>query len=214
MRIDFHVHTGYSYDSLILPRELAIKSRRLGIIPAVADHNSILAHEELKAMGADFIPADEYKTHEGDLIGLFVEKDLEKGIPALEAIDSIHGQGGLVYLPHMYDTGRDGIANEELAMKADIIEVFNARCMDSRFNDKAEGFAKSNMKPGAAGSDSHFLFEFGGTYTEVPDFDLDSPKGLMRALGKARLVKRRAPIMVRGTTTLVSIAKRLISRRL
>jgi len=210
MRIDFHVHTGYSYDSVIHPKALAIRSKELGVIPAVADHNSMLAHQELRQEGALFIPANEYRTDKGDLIGLYVERNLAKGIPFMEAVDSIREQGGLAYLPHMYDAGRDGICERGLAEKADIIEVFNARCMDSRLNDRAAEFSRRSGIPGAAGSDSHFLFEFGRTYTEVPGFDLESPKELLKVLPKAKHVTVKAPMVVRGTTTLVAVAKRLL----
>jgi len=211
IRIDFHVHTKYSPDSIIEPRRLAEKSCRLGIIPAVTDHYSIEAHEAVRKTGMEFIPGEEIFTDRGDLIGLFVNELIPKGTPFLEATDRVHEQGGITYLPHMYDYGRSGKhASDTEAAKADIIEVFNARCMRKDFNQRAEAFARKHRKPMAAGSDSHFLFEFGKTYTELPDFDLDrdNPKSLLRALAKAKLVTRKGPIYARGVTKLISIAKK------
>jgi hypothetical protein len=61
-----------------------------------------------------------------------------------------------------------------------------------------------------SGSDSHFLFEFGHTYTELPDFDFeDNPSGLLKALREAKLVTRKAPFYVRGTTRLLYLSKKL-----
>jgi len=213
IRIDFHVHTRYSPDSLIEPRRLAEKSRRLGIIPAITDHYSIEAHAPVRRTGMRFIPGEEILTDRGDLIGLFVNELIPKKIQFAEAIDRVHGQGGITYLPHMYDYGRAGKhASDDDAEKADIIEVFNARCMNSDFNARAEAFAKRHKKPAAAGSDSHLLFEFGKTYTQLPEFDLDSPKALMRALAKAELVKQKAPVYVRGITRVLSVGKKALWR--
>ena len=204
INLDLHTHTNRSIDSIINPESLALKAIRLGIIPAITDHNRLTAEpSQFKLKGFRFIAGEEIRTDIGDLIGLYLNEEIPKDTPALEAIDLIHAQGGLAYLPHMYDATRKGISDPAIAKKADIIEVFNARSVIGGFNKKAEDFAKENNMVGAAGSDAHFLFEFGSTYTELPEFDFDDPKQLMRALPKARIVGRSAPFYVRGTTTLV-----------
>lgn len=215
MKIDFHVHTNASIDSLIKPEALARKSRETGIIPAIADHNSIQSYAKMRAIKAPFIPAEEISTDKGDLIGLYLSEAIPKKTPILEAIDKIHAQGGLAYLPHMFDYGRSkGRASEAESSKADIIEIFNARCMSKEYNLKAAEFAKAHSLPGAAGSDSHFFFEFGRTYTDLPDFgtqDLDNPKALLKAL-KSRnvsLVTHTAPFFVRGTTSIIAMTRKL-----
>ncbi len=212
MRIDFHVHTNASIDSTIRPADLARKSKGLGIIPALADHNSVASHAAMRSLGAPFIPAEEVCTDKGDLIGLYVSELIPKRTPFLEAMDRIRQQGGIAYLPHMFDYGRaKGHASEAESARADIIEVFNARCLKPEYNRNAAAFARKHALPGAAGSDSHFLFEFGFTFTELPDFDIEEPRALMRAI-RARnpmLATRPAPFYVRGTTTLVAGARRL-----
>jgi predicted metal-dependent phosphoesterase TrpH len=211
MKIDFHVHTRSSMDSIIRPADLARKSAKLGIIPAIADHNSIASHSAMRSLKAQFIPAEEIFTDKGDLVGLYVNELIPKRTPFLEAIDMIHEQGGLAYLPHMFDFGRSGRhACDDEAAKADIIEVFNARCLDQKFNSLAADFAFSHRKPAAAGSDSHFLFEFGTTYVDMPEFDINSPKALMKALRSAdkRLVTKPTKPYARGTTTVIATARR------
>jgi len=217
VKVDFHTHTQFSRDCLIKPKELIAKAEKLGIIPAITDHDSIGAHRGLRESGAAFIPGEEIGTDKGDLIGLYVSQAIPKKTPFLEAIDLIHSQGGLAYLPHMFDVTRKGVAVPELAKKADIIEVFNARSVMKNFNIKADEFAKANNIPGAAGSDSHFLSEFGTTYTELPGFDIDnigSPKELMKALRSEskKIVGKPAPLHVKGTTTIVKFWKKLTKK--
>ncbi|MFH1785361.1 MAG: PHP-associated domain-containing protein [Candidatus Micrarchaeota archaeon] len=211
MKIDFHTHTKYSPDSLTQPKDLAAKAKKLGIIPAITDHNSIKAHNDLVSIGAKFIPGEEISTDRGDLVGLYVNELIPKKTSFLEAIDKVHEQGGLAYLPHMYDYGRSGahVSTKE-AKKVDIIEVFNARCLDLKFNEKADLFATKNKITKAVGSDSHFLFEFGNTYNMLPDFDIDNPKSLLKTLSKAKFVTKKGPIYARGTTKFIYLGKKLL----
>jgi predicted metal-dependent phosphoesterase TrpH len=216
MKVDLHVHTKYSIDSIIEPRDLAAKSSERGVVPAITDHNSVDAHPVLRAMGAAFIPGEEIRTDRGDLIGLYIGDAIARGTPFMEAVDLIHSQGGLAYLPHMYDRSRHGaVPSGGEARKLDIIEAFNARCPLDSFNRRAASFASSHGLAAAAGSDSHFLMEFGSTYAEVPDFDLGSPKALMKALRspEAALKTKKALLLVRGTTTFVAIGKKLLRGR-
>jgi predicted metal-dependent phosphoesterase TrpH len=211
MKIDFHVHTKHSPDSIIEPKALVKKALSLGIIPAISDHSSISSHREIKQLTASFIPAEEIATDRGDLIFLFAQDLIKKGTPFAEALDKIREHDGLAYLPHMYDKTRHGaIPTKEETKKLDIIEVFNPRCLDPVYNSRAKMFAKKNNILPGAGSDSHFLFEFGKTYAEMPDFDIESPKSLLRSLKKAKLVTCPAPFYVRGTTSLVKLGKKFL----
>ncbi|MFH2106714.1 MAG: PHP domain-containing protein [Candidatus Micrarchaeota archaeon] len=212
-RIDFHVHTNHSIDSTIKPKDLVSKSRKLGIIPAIADHNTISSFGYFKSNSFDFFPAEEICVKEGyDLIGIYLTEAIPKKTPFREAIDMIREQGALSYLPHMFDKTRRGCSDIALAKKADIIEVFNGRCFSS-FNKQADNFAELHKKPKGAGSDSHFLFEFGKTYVEIKgDFSDygENPKLLLKSLKNAKIVAKNAPIYVRGTTKLVSIVKKFL----
>jgi predicted metal-dependent phosphoesterase TrpH len=213
MKIDLHCHTKYSIDSIIKPKDLMKKSEKTGVMPAITDHNTIDAHKELRSLGAKFIPGEEIRTDRGDLIGLYLNENIPRMTPFEEAIDKIHAQGGITYLPHMYDKSRKGvIPTKEETKKLDIIEIFNSRCPIEDFNKKAEAFAAQNSLLHACGSDSHFLFEFGSTYNEVPDFDLSSPKEFLKAIKSVKFTTKKAPIFVRGTTTAVALTKKLFRR--
>lgn len=216
MKIDFHCHTHHSIDSIIKPKELAAKAKRLGIIPAITDHHSLVAHHELKQVGLHFIPGEEIRTIQGDLIGLYVQEAIPKKILFPEALDRIKEQGGIASLPHMFDRTRHGVMYHQLASKVDMIEVFNARCPIHSYNLAAEHFAIKHKKLAVAGSDSHFLFEFGKTFVELKDLEFedihDNPKALLRALKNAHIHGSKAPVFVRGSTLIVKFAKRFFSK--
>jgi predicted metal-dependent phosphoesterase TrpH len=212
MKVDFHVHTKYSIDALISIDDLIKKSRKLGIVPAVTDHNNIDAHAELRKRDAEFIGGEEIKTEEGfDLIGLYINEKIEKKTPFAEAVDRIKEQGGLVYLPHPFDVTRSGIGKERISLvkKVDIVEVFNARTIFENANKEANEVAEQYRKQKGAGSDSHFLFEFGSTYVEMEECDLENQKELLKKLKNANIIGKKAPFYVRGAADIVATLKKV-----
>lgn len=205
MKLDLHLHTCYSPDSLNRPGEIIAKSRKLGITPAITDHESTVAHAVFRQRGFDFIPGFEVKTDAGDLIGLYAEEAPEKNAGFAEAVDSIKEQGGLCYLPHMYDRGRSGISDAGLAGKADVIEVWNGAC-DEACNMKADEFAGAHRKAKGAGSDAHLIYEYGRAWVGVRDFDIREPKELLRALGEG-MIMHSGSLHVPGLHKAVKLAK-------
>ncbi|MEW5996870.1 MAG: PHP-associated domain-containing protein [Candidatus Micrarchaeota archaeon] len=197
LNIDFHVHTSFSSDGRIKLAELASLSKQFGIIPALTDHNNMDACSPFKKFEIPFIPGEEIRVAQGDFIGLFLSEPIPEGIDFYEALDLIRAQGALAYVPHMFDALRPGVVKEEYGKAADIIEVFNARSF-ARFDRQAEEFAKREGKLMAAGSDAHFPFEFGHTYTELSlTPDQLEPKSLLRALKNARIAGKRTSFLKR-----------------
>ena len=76
---------------------------------AITDHNEIsgalAAREVAEEMGGiKVIVAEEVKTAEqGEVIGLFLEEKIPRGMTMAETIAEIRRQGGLVYVPHPFD---------------------------------------------------------------------------------------------------------------
>ena len=107
---DLHMHTDHSPDCAT-PVETLIetaKERGLGAI-AITDHNEVsgaLAARDVaeRVGGIKVIVAEEVKTAEqGEVIGLFLEEKIERGMTMAETIAEIRRQGGLVYVPHPFD---------------------------------------------------------------------------------------------------------------
>lgn len=195
MKVDFHTHTNSSPDSPISPESLASRAREREIVPAITDHYSMASIPSLEKSGIPFIAGEELRVsvngRGADLIGLFMNECIKKGTEVGEAMDLIRGQGALIYAPHPFDSFRMGLRDEKLLGKADIIEVFNAHSPD-KSNALALEFAQKSNKPQAAGSDCHFLFEFGQTYTEI-ELDALEPKKLLKALRRGKITAKKSP---------------------
>ena len=211
MKIDFHVHTTFSSDSLLSPEKLAKKSASTGVVPGITDHNSLSCFSRMKELCEEYVPGVEINTKEGHVIALYPTELIPRGLTFSEAVDRIREQGALVYLPHMYDSMRDGIVpKKEDIKKIDIVEIFNARCLFSSLNKKAEEFAKKHNIPGAAGSDGHSEWEFGRTYTELPDFDITNPKERMKSLNSAKIVGKPTPFYRRYSISITTKIRKLL----
>ncbi len=196
--VDLHMHTDHSPDCAT-PVEVLLetaKDRGLGAI-AITDHNEIsgaLAAREVaeRIGGIKVIVAEEVKTErQGEVIGLFIEEKIPRGLTMAETIAEIRRQGGLVYVPHPFDRLHSVPDYEHLlgiVEEIDILEVFNPRVALTAFNEEAERFAaKYRIVPGA-GSDSHVAQGLGSVRIRVHDFD--GPDEFLEAMRDADIVRK------------------------
>ncbi|NJD11540.1 MAG: PHP domain-containing protein [Gemmatimonadetes bacterium] len=202
-RIDMHLHTRHSFDCLTDPVRLVagLGARGLDRV-CVTDHNQIGTALRLRARHPDLVIAgEEVKTAEGvDIIGLFINELIPKGTPARETCRRIRAQGGIVYVPHPFASGKGGGGRilPEIEDLVDAVEGFNARLHDSRLNERAVAWGQARDLPLGAGSDAHTLAEVGGAWVEVPPF-ADEPRAFLAAL-------RQGSIHGRASTRAVHIA--------
>jgi predicted metal-dependent phosphoesterase TrpH len=168
------VHTKNSFDSLIDPVLLAQHAVALGIdVLAVTDHDTwqgaLDTREAAQKLGLPLtvVIASEVSTRQGDVIGLFLSRDLrEKDAPAL--CEQIRADGGLVLLPHPYKWHR---LDEPLLSRVDLVEVYNGRTGRAD-NTRATEMARSRNLPELVGPDAHMLNEVGLARVE---FEGDKP---------------------------------------
>lgn len=177
IRVEFHVHTKYSYDCATSFKDLieSCKAKKIDVL-AVADHNQIAGALRLQAI-APFrvIVGEEIQTCEGEIIGLFLKKFIKPGQSMGDTIKEIRRQHGLVYLPHPFDTTtrKTAILANSLARhinSIDIIEVFNGRTIKPWDNLQAERFTRKVKKIACIGSDAHTSYEIGRNYMTMQDF--------------------------------------------
>jgi hypothetical protein len=140
-----------------------------------------------------FIIGEEIMTRQGELLGMFVKEHIPAGLTAQETIDILRAQGCFISVSHPFDVFRKGHWEEndllDILPQIDAIEVFNARCMDPKFNNRAREFASVHNLRGTVGSDSHSLMEIGTASLSLPDFvDAESLKNsLLSAKQNIRL---------------------------
>ena len=169
-----HVHTKNSFDSLTDPTALARHAAALGIdVLAVTDHDTWQgALDTREAAGRLGLPltvviASEISTDQGDVIGLFLKRDLhEANAPAL--CGAIRADGGLVLLPHPFKWHR---LDEPLLSRVDLVEIYNGRTGRAD-NTRATELARNRNLPELAGPDAHLLSEVGLARVE---FEGDKP---------------------------------------
>ncbi|MEE8369571.1 MAG: PHP domain-containing protein [Dehalococcoidia bacterium] len=212
LHVDLHTHTHHSPDSLISPRRLVEACHRKGIdCVAVTDHNSIrgaLAVREL----ADFpvIIGEEIRTDAGEIIALFLNEEVPRGLSAEETIERVKGQGGLVGVPHPYDQFRSALRHEEmerLAGRLDFIEALNARIVFPDNNGQARRFARKHGLAVSAGSDAHSPGELGGAYVEMRGFD--GPPDFLEALRAGSLIGKLSSPLVHLWTRYAVLRRKL-----
>ena len=198
IHVDLHMHTDHSPDCAT-PVDVLLstaKERGLGAI-AITDHNEIsgaLAARDLAEETGDVkvIVAEEVKTAEqGEVIGLFIEEKIPRGMNMAETIAEIRRQGGLVYVPHPFDRLHSVPDYEHLldvVDQIDILEVFNPRVALTAFNEEAERFARKYRLVPGAGSDSHVAQGLGSVMIRVHDFD--GPEEFLEAMRDADIVRK------------------------
>lgn len=217
VRIDMHLHTRRSFDSLNDPERVLEVALSRGIDRiCVTDHNEIEVALDLKARYPDrVIVGEEVKTAEGvDIIGLYLSERIPKGTPARETCERIRAQGGIVYVPHPFAGGKGG-GGRILPVVADLVDAvegFNARLHIQRLNDQAVAWAEERALPLGAGSDAHSLGEVGRAYVEVPAFD-DEPAAFLAALRQGTIHGRFSSWAVHLASTYAKVHKRLFDRR-
>ncbi len=213
MRIDLHLHTHGSWDSLSDPEEVLERARARGIQRfAITDHDRVEVALQMAARHPDeVIPGEEIRTAEGfDLIGLYLSSLIPRGTPARECCERIRAQGGIVYLPHPYAPGKGGGGRfaEDIVTEVDVVEVFNARLRTAGRNRKAVQLAAGHGRLAGAGSDAHTPGEVGNGWVEVPPHPNSAPD-LLRALRGAGVGGQKAPLHVFLGSNWAKLRKRL-----
>ena len=188
LRVEFHCHTEYSKDCLVTVEQLlaACRVREIDRV-VVTDHNTIAGALAAQALDPErVIVGEEVLTLEGELLAAYVTEEVPKGLPAVEAITRLREQGAFISVSHPFDVTRSGYwqPNDlaEIAPLVDAVEVFNARCLHTAFNRRAEEFAEEHGLLGTVGSDAHTRPEYGrATLLVPPFFDAESLKHSLAA---------------------------------
>jgi predicted metal-dependent phosphoesterase TrpH len=193
---DLHMHTDHSHDCSVPVAELLdyAEGQGLGAI-AITDHNVFTGAQEALELSRrrklTVIPGEEIKTEKGEVIGLFLEEAIERGLPMADTIAAIREQGGVVYLPHPFDrlhTIPDAPTLHRHLPEIDVFEVYNARLLFEGFNDEALRFARKYNLTMGAGSDAHVLQGVGTGLVRMRAFE--NAAEFLISLRSAEIVRR------------------------
>jgi hypothetical protein len=209
-KYDIHIHSYYSKCSNNSPEDIlkyAKKAKLDGI--AITDHHTMKAYPILKGLNKDenfeIIPGEEITTQYGDVIALYIHKEIESK-DFFQVVKEIKAQDGIAIIPHPFRPIpwlKFKYPFEKVKGKIDAIETFNSRNTvnaNIRAVDMASrlGFAQTGS------SDAHSLFDIGNGYTL---FEGDLKRAIRSKKTKAGGTNRRAFISV----LISSINKRVLN---
>lgn len=212
LKADLHIHTEYSSDCNTPLEKIINRCLEIGInCIAVADHGTIEGALKMQRIAPfPVIVAEEILTPHGEIKGMFLKEAIPSGLSVEQTISQIRAQGGLVCIPHPFDTFRQSALDakivEEIVDQIDAIEVFNSRTILLRDLTKAQTFAQKYSIHGSAGSDAHTLGEIGNAYVEMPEFN--GRDDFLNALAKGKVFGHRTNPLIHFN----SLAQRLKSR--
>jgi len=212
-KADLHIHSKYSGlmkymgltfpDSVEEPKNIIRSAKKRGLdIIAITDHNTIRGGLETKKLekeyGVKVIVGSEIMTKEGELLGLYLNEEIPKGLTAEETVEKIHEQGGLAVAPHPYSPICHALGDRIFNLKLDGVEVFNAYHRDGIINNIALKKVVNNYykKPVAfiGNSDGHLAKMVGNGYTI---FEGSSKEDLYNSIVKRKTSFGGAPTPLR-----------------
>ncbi|MFB0543676.1 MAG: CehA/McbA family metallohydrolase [Candidatus Bathyarchaeia archaeon] len=190
LRIDLHVHTVYSKDSLIEIEGLVPRCRAAGLDGvAVTDHETLEGAWRAAERCGDLlvIPGMEVETQEGHILALDVERPVERRLGFRDTIERIDELGGTAVVAHPFSLLKPLLDVDVLAAsKPDAIEVANAASFPYSWMLRInKALAERFNLPMTGGSDAHIPETIGRSYTVV-DSDSRSISDILEAIREGR----------------------------
>ncbi|MDD6285948.1 MAG: PHP domain-containing protein [Methanobacteriaceae archaeon] len=175
MKIDTHIHSKYSKDS-ITPLEDIIKySQKIGLNAiAITDHDEIegtWAVRKLEHEGLLLIPGEEVSSTKGHIVALGITDYIKPLQTPAETIDQIHDNAGIAIAAHPYCYYRSGLGDIVQSLDIDAMETKNSRFIFGVSNYLSKKVSEKNNVPPIGASDAHFIKGIGRCYTEIPEAD-------------------------------------------
>lgn len=181
---------------------------------ALTDHGTAEGALRLQQMAPfTVIVGQEVLTPDGEIMGLFLKETVPTGLSPLEAASHIKKQGGLVGVPHPFDSMR-GLKKgslDSLLPQLDFLEVFNARSLLRSNNGLAKRLVIQHGLLATAGSDAHTPGEIGNAYVEMPEFT--GVEDFKKSLAQGKIVGRRSCPLVHVSTTMANIKQHFKRKR-
>jgi predicted metal-dependent phosphoesterase TrpH len=216
LKADLHIHTEYSTDCSTPLEKIIARCLELDIdCIAIADHGTVEGALKMQKIAPfTVIAAEEILTTEGEIMGMFLQETIPKGLTPREAVKRIREQGGLVNIPHPFETIRGSALNDrsiaEIVAQIDMMEVLNARSPFPKNSNKAKAFAQEHGIVPGAGSDAHTVMEIGNAYVIMPEFS--GRDDFLKALSQGEIYGQRSGLRVRFYSTWAKVKNQFLKR--
>ena len=198
-KADLHIHSNYSDGRPTIEEILDFVENKTDLdVIAICDHDTIagaLKASEIvskKKYRFEVIVGEEVSTTDGHILGLFLKKQISKGVTAHTALKKIREQGGIAIVPHPFENMRmrlpnhltmDGVGLITLLREKKLIhaiEIINATPTLGEENLRASFINRTLLLKAETGSsDAHILEGIGKAYTL---FEGDTASELRHAL--------------------------------
>lgn len=176
MRLDLHVHTRYSADGIVEPRDYLKVAQKNGLNGfAITDHNEIQGAKKAYELAKNYknliiLHGIEVSSSEGHILGYGVTEKIPRKLTPEETIERITELGGVPVAAHPFRSA-SGLGSAVIKrIRFNSVEVLNHRSMQ-RENKRALELAQSIKAGTIGGSDGHMLQELGLAATE---FEINS----------------------------------------
>jgi predicted metal-dependent phosphoesterase TrpH len=164
-----HIHTHYSPDSTITPKELVTFARKRGLhAVAVTDHDTVEGALKMSMYsGFLVIPGIEVTTQHGHVLGIDIYERIPSMLDVITTIQRIHEAGGIAIAAHP-TTLYGGKLRNHITREFDAVEVMNASSIPFSFSNRVNRkLAEELNLPQTGGSDAHYAPEIGMAHCEI-----------------------------------------------
>lgn len=215
-KINFHIHTKYSVDSLLEPAFIVDYLFLHGYnVAIITDHNTIkgaldASKYAIEKYGERFnvIIGEEVSTDIGDIIGFPIVNEVESG-DYQTVIKKLKDQGAQICLPHPYKSHNlFKIHDEHFLKEVDFIEIFNSR-VDDKLNSYALELADKFGKIKIVGNDAHVkgdllncAITYNGSFNDITITKRNTEKRNIRKSQIINAIKKRKIIEILKYTML------------
>jgi len=182
MRMDLHLHSKYSPDSSLEPKEIVRTARSRGLDGiAITDHNSPIGSLEARKVSDGFlvIRGMEISSAEGHILAYGLSEPIPRGLSPEETVDRIEAAGGVAVAAHPYRFWSGLGPGTTRRIRFPAVESQNARTARSG-NRHAQELQSLIQAGGTGGSDAHELETVGEAYTVLEGVSTEG--GFLQAL--------------------------------
>jgi predicted metal-dependent phosphoesterase TrpH len=173
-RLDLHVHSSYSPDSVLSIRSIVDMIGPRGLHGfALTDHNTSRGFAELRELAREnprylIIPGFEVSTSDGHLLVLGISEAPPKNQPLGITLDWVRAQNGVAILAHPFRLSHGVGSRLASSAPVDGIETLNGH-NSAVSNARAELVAARRGLASTGGSDAHLPADLGRSFTEFPE---------------------------------------------